>query len=240
MTLYFLSQDVSPCVIINVSVFIWDTFPIRLSTLRGQRSCLFCSCTQILMWHPRSINVYWWVSWKWYDSHFTLSAPSPLSLDFLPLGLQEDLAGSFWRSDIFNTRFQGSSEGEGISPGKIWKEKMVRRRKEITLETRVQDTSSYGPLSRAELGLLSKARWGLSLFHSDSVRTEFWLLNNKGTRKDSLLLVTDPTDLISPSFGETEDCVEGRASLPNCGVWTSFYSSDDLTERGGWLRAHGL
>lgn len=30
-----------------------------------------------------------------------------------------------------------------------------------------------GPLSRAELGLLSKARRGLSLFHSDSVRAEF-------------------------------------------------------------------
>lgn len=156
-----------------ICIYLRHYFAIRLSTLQGQRSCLFCSCTQILMLCPCSINVYWWMSWKWYDSHFTLSAPTPLSLDFIPLGLQEDLAGSFWCSDIFNTRFQGSSEGEGISPGKIWKEEMVRRRKEITLETRVQDTSSYGPFSRAELGLLSKARQGLSLFHSDSVRTEF-------------------------------------------------------------------
>lgn len=34
-------------------------------------------------------------------------------------------------------------------------------------------TSSYSPVSRAELGLLSKARRGLSLFPSDSVRAEF-------------------------------------------------------------------
>ena len=222
MTPYFLSRRVPVCHYKCICIYLKHHFPIRLSTLWGQRSCLSCSCTQILMLHPCSINVYWWMSSKWYDSHLILSVPTSLSLDFIPLGLQENLAGSFWCSDIFNTRFQGSSEGEGISPGKIWKEEMVRRRKEITLEKPVQDTSSYGPLSRAELGLLSKARRGLILFYSDSVRAEFWLLNNKGVRKDNLLLVTGPADLISPSFGETEDCVEGRARLPNYELWTSF------------------
>lgn len=67
-----------------------------------------------------------------------LSAPTPLSPNSIPLGLQEDLAGSFWCSDIFNTRLQGSSESKGVSPGKIWEEEMVRRKKEIDMKTWVQ------------------------------------------------------------------------------------------------------
>lgn len=125
------------CVILcndkSISIYLRQDLPIRWSTLWGQGSCLLCRYTQILTLCPCSINMYWWIHWKWYHSHFMLSASTPLSPDSVPLGMQEDLAGSFWCSDVINTRLQGSSEGEGVSPGKIWEEEMVRRRKEIAI-----------------------------------------------------------------------------------------------------------
>lgn len=46
-----------------------------------------------------------------------------------------------------------------------------------------------------------------------------------------MLLVTDPAALISPSFGETEDCVEGRARLPSYGVCGLVFIAPMMSQR---------